>query len=181
MSAPFTSHYISKDQKYIFISRTHLELVKCNSGFSQVWVSISRAACSDFSGYHWLLFCINDGNNNMLPIKHATKTALLLSACDFCVIMGMSHTQGRAEWPLKCFYSISPGGWLCLHNHNKAVVLYKMQKVSWRLAHAVIPTPICEISSKLEKSGNWDIFNNRVLDSKVQAVNSAQALFWLSF
>lgn len=29
-----------------------------------------------------------------------------------------------------------------------------MQKVSWRLAHVVILTPICDISSKLEKSGN---------------------------
>lgn len=159
MSAPFTSHYFSKDQKYIYISRTHLELVKCNFGFSQAWASTFRAACRDLSGNISLSFCINDCNNNMLPVKHATKTALLLRACDFYVLMGMSHsyTQGTAEWPLKCFYSISPGGWLCLHNQNKTVVFYKMQKVSWRLAHAVILTPICEISSKLEKSSNWEI------------------------
>lgn len=124
ISAPFTSHYISKDQKYIFIFRTYLGLVKCirlEPPHSEQTVVIFLAT------FHWLSFCINDGDSNMLPINllqknHATKTALILSTYDFYVLMGMSHTQRRAEWPLKCFHSISPGGWLCPHNHNKAMV-----------------------------------------------------------
>lgn len=47
--------------------------------------------------FHWLSFCINDCNNNMLPIKCATKTALLLSACDFSVLMGMSHSHRAGQ------------------------------------------------------------------------------------
>lgn len=75
------------------------------AGKMQQWLFIGlrlHIQCS-LEWFFWQHFTdyrvyINDCNNNMLPIKHATKTALLLSACGFFVLMGMSHShteQGR--------------------------------------------------------------------------------------